>query len=59
METTIELIHDAVASNLSKMPEKQKKSKQKPQIDWHQNKISEKVENNLLNPIFNYQIKKL
>ena len=59
METTIELIHDAVASNLSKMPEKAKEIETvyKPRIDWHQKKISEKVDNSLLNPIFYYKKK--
>ena len=45
LETTIELIHDAVASNLTKFPEKAKdiENVYKPRIDWHQEKISEKV----------------
>ena len=57
LATIIELIHDAVASNLSKMPEKAKEIETvyKPRIDWHQKKISEKVDNSLLSPIFYYE----
>lgn len=61
LETTIELIYDAIASNLSKFPEKTKEIENvyKPRIDWHQGKISEKVDKNLLSLIFRQQHKNI